>query len=300
MSTSPPEHLAQPTNETQLLLKRKWARLNVHNEHWMCVIVGEEGKGKSYTAIKVGELIDPNFTADNVFFDPADVLEALRDEDYQSGDVWVLDEAGVGVGNRTWHDSGQVKLNQALQLVRSHNVGFIFTLPRMDELDKQAKGRLQDAIELVKKKDGHYVQGPWWSSNVDRMGLSRSGDSVKPVINGNQVGAVSFSPPSDEIVEPYEVAKQEFQEDFYDETIAELRGEELEDENEEGGTPTQPADIVADIVDDDIEPYLKEINNGTQVVVDMDAIKLDYDIGSRKAKTVKTGIKREADMEDLL
>jgi len=303
MSTSAPDHLANPRNETELLLKKKWARLNVHNEHWMCVIVGEEGKGKSYTAIKVGELIDPNFTADNVFFDPADVLEALRDENYSSGDVWVLDEAGVGVGNRTWHDSGQVKLNQALQLVRSHNVGFIFTLPRMDELDKQAKGRLQDAIELVKKKDGHYVQGPWWSSNVDRMGLSRSGDSVwwsKPVINGNQVGAVAFSPPSEEIVEPYEVAKQQFQEDFYDETIAELRGEEHDGENGEGATPTEPAEIVEDILDSGVEDYLKEINNGTQIVVDREAIKLEYGIGDRASKTVKAGLKREGELEGAL
>jgi hypothetical protein len=120
------------------------------------------------------------------------------------------------------------------------------------------------------------------------------------VINGNQVGAVSFSPPSEEIVEPYEVAKQEFQEDFYDETIAELRGEDRDAENGEAATPTEPAEIVEDILDTGVEDYLKEINNGTRVIVDAEGIKLDYGIGSRKAKTVKAGIKREVNIEEAL
>jgi len=269
----------------------------------MCVIVGEEGKCKSYTAIKIGELIDPDFSEENVFFHPADLLEKLKDEEYSAGDVWVLDEAGVGMGNRTWQDSGQKKLNQALQLVRSHNVGFIFTLPRLEELDKQATGRLQNAVEIVKKKDGEYVQGPWYKSNVDRMGMSRRSDSVwwsKPVIQGKQVGAVSFSPPSEEIVEPYEEVKEEFQEEFYDETIAELRGEDPDADDEAEQKPTAPAEIAQEIIAEGPREYVREINNGTQVIVDADLIAIDYDIGSRKAKKVKKAVKREVDVEGIL
>jgi len=301
VAKSPPEAIDPPKNETQSLLLKKWKRLNIQNEHWMCVIVGEEGKGKSYTAIKIGELIDPNFTHENVYFQPADLLEDLKNENYESGDVWVLDEAGVGMGNRTWQDSGQKKLNQALQLVRSHNVGFIFTLPRLEELDKQATGRLQNAVEIVKKKDGDYVQGPWYKSSVARRGRSRRSDSVwwsKPVIQGKQIGAVSFSPPSEEIIEPYEEVKQEFQEEFYDETISELRGESADGDEEEGPTPLEIAD---EIVTEGVNDYITEINNGAQRVLDADLIAIDYDLGQGTAKKVKKQVMRKADVgEDVL
>lgn len=280
------------------LMRQKWSRLNTQNEHWMCVIVGQEGMGKSYTAIKVGELIDPNFSADNVYFDPADLLENLKEGDYSAGDVWVLDEAGVGVGNRTWQDSGQKKLNQALQLVRSHNVGFVFTLPRLGELDKQARGRLQTAIEIDKKKDGEYVKANWWESEVDRMGFSK-GDGMwwqEPTIDGHPVESVKITPPSSDVIEPYEEAKEAFQEGFYDETIADLRGESLDDEDEERG----PVEIANEILSEGHEQYITEINSGAQQVLDKDLIANDFDIGQGTASRVKKQVKREAGLEDVL
>lgn len=282
------------------LVRQKWSRLNTQNEHWMCVIVGQEGMGKSYTAIKVGELIDPNFSADNVYFDPAQLLENLKEGNYTAGDVWVLDEAGVGVGNRTWQDSGQKKLNQALQLVRSHNVGFVFTLPRLGELDKQARGRLQTAIEIEQKKDGEYVKANWWESEIDRMGFSK-GDGMwwaQPTIDGHPVEAVKITPPSDDIIEPYEAEKQQFQEEFYDETIAELRGESQEDDEEDD--ELGPVEIANEIIAEGHEKYITQINGGAQQVLESDLIANDYDIGQGTAKRVKKEIKRQAGLEDVL
>jgi ABC-type dipeptide/oligopeptide/nickel transport system ATPase component len=281
------------------LMGRKWRRLNTDNEHWMCVIVGEEGMGKSYSAIKIGETIDPNFSDENIFFHPADLLEKLQDGDYQAGDVWVLDEAGAGVGNRTWQDSGQKKLNQALQLVRSHNVGFIFTLPRLTELDKQARGRLQTAIEIKQKNDGEFVRGKWWRSEVDRMGFSRGNDTwwSEPTINGKKIRSVKITPPSDEVIEPYEEVKQEFQEEFYEETISELRGVDAdEDDDEEMGA----VEIANEILSDDPQEYVHDINGGTQQVLDADLIANDYGLGRNVAGRVKKEIKRQSDMEGVL
>jgi len=296
----PPGQLREPgDNATLRILREKWQRLNVNNEHWMLCIVGEEGSGKSYTALKIGSLVDPNFSADKVFFHPANMLERLKDGEYQSGDVWVLDEAGVGLGNRTWHDSGQVKLNQALQLVRKHNIGFIFTLPRLSELDKQAKGRLQNAYELVNKKDGEYVQGPWWQSSVDRMGMQHSSNEIwwsKPEMGGHEVAAVSFSPPSEEITEPYEETKDEFLEQFYDETIDELRGE-----GGDGGGDDfdmSPKEVAEEIRSEDkIDEYLRTINSGSQKILDADLISMDYGLGDTTAKRVKKDLMRDIDEE---
>jgi hypothetical protein len=299
---NPPEHIAEPPNETMALVADKWRRLNVRNEHWMAVVVGREGSGKSYTAIKLGELIDESFSADKVFFHPANVLEKLRDEDYSSGDVWVLDEAGAGIGRRSWQDSGQKKLNQALQLIRSHNVGFVFTLPRLSELDSQTQGRLQTAIEIVNKnEDRGYVQGPWFDANVERMDMGTHSTSIwwtKPKISGREVGAVSFSPPSENTVEAYEKTKTEFQQEFYDEAIAELRGEDISGDGDDG-EPTAD-EIAEEIINDGVDQYVYSINNGAQQVLDKDRIGAEYELGRHKAKRVKKIVKKRAGMEDVV
>jgi len=209
-----------------------------------------------------------------------------------------LDEAGVGVGNRTWQDSGQKKLNQALQLVRSHNVGFIFTLPRLSELDKQARGRLQTAIEIREKSDGEFVKAKWWQSEVDRMGFSKGNDTwwSEPEIDGKTVEAMKITPPSSDVIEPYEEVKEGFQDEFYEETIAELRGETMDDDEEEMG----PVEIAHEIIDTGPEQYITEINRGAQRVLDSDLIANDYDLGENTASRVKKEIKRQTEMEEVL
>jgi ABC-type dipeptide/oligopeptide/nickel transport system ATPase component len=264
----------------------------------MCAIVGEEGMGKSYTSLRIGELIDRSFSADNVFFRPDPMLERLRDGDFSTGDVWVLDEAGVALGNRTWQDTGQVKLNQALQLIRSHNVGFVFTLPRLQELDKQARGRLQNVYHIQSKNDGKYVRGRWWQSSVDRMGMTASNRDIwwdLPEMGTDQIESVDFAPPSDHIVEPYEERKGEFQEEVYDTAMEELAGgEESEDE-------TISADEIADeILDHGPQEYIYSINNGAQRVLDKDQIGSEYDLGRHRAKRVKKLVQKRAGLEDVI
>lgn len=279
-----PDALRAQDNETVMMLRRKWKRLNVLNEHWMLCIVGEEGSGKSYASLKIGNMIDPNFSADNVFFHPAAALERLRDGDFEQGDIFVLDEAGVGMGNRTWHDQGQVKLNQALQLIRSHNIGFIFTLPTLNELDKQGKNRLQNAYELQEKRDGEFVRGRWFTSEVDRMGFSRSRGVWwdHEHINGRELQTVALTPPPSEVVEPYEEAKEEFQREFYDETISELRGEE-HDESEEKSIE----DWADEIAHEGVGPYLAWHGGHNKPYISRDKLKAELDLSRSESKRLK-------------
>jgi ABC-type dipeptide/oligopeptide/nickel transport system ATPase component len=267
------------------MLRQKWRRLNVNNEHWMCCIVGEEGSGKSYTAVKIGELVDPNFGAENIYFHPANALEDLREENFEKGDVWVLDESGVGLGNRTWHDSGQKKLNQALQLIRSHNIGLIFTLPALSGLDTQTKRRLQNALELTTKEDGEYVRGRWWRSNVDRMGFSSRSRDVwweREHVNGAELQTVAFTPPSSDVVSAYEERKAEFQQDFYDETIAELRGEEQEDDQAK-----DMEELAEEATEEEIAECLSWHGGHNKPYLSPDKVRARWDLSRHEGKVLK-------------
>lgn len=290
-----PDALRTQENETVMMLRQKWKRLNVFNEHWMLCIVGEEGSGKSYASLKIGSMIDPNFSADNVFFHPADALERLRDGDFEQGDIFVLDEAGVGMGNRTWHDSGQVKLNQALQLIRSHNIGFIFTLPTLDELDKQGKNRLQNAFELQEKRDGEFVRGRWFTSEVDRMGFSSNRgvwwDHER--INGRELQTVALTPPPSEVVGPYEEAKEEFQNNFYDETISELRGGDSEDDD----SSQSLSELAEEIATQGIDDYLGWHGGHNKPKLSREALSEKHNLSIRKSKRVKELLLHEHDVD---
>jgi hypothetical protein len=298
MATKTPSKL-QSDHPTAQILRRCWSRLNELNEHWMHCIVGREGSGKSLTAIRLGNLMDESFTAGQVFFHPAELLRRLRDEEYQQGDVYVLDEAGVGLGRRTWQESGQKRLNQALQLIRNHNVGLIFTLPRLSELDSQAQGRLHSYHEIKTKEPDEWVAGPWHWMDPDRADITGKVYRKKPRVDGAQVLTVRLQPPTDdELVANYEARKGEFQQEFYDEAIEAL-GDGDGDE-EEDSLDSAP-EIAADIRDDGgAEQYIREYNNGAQVVLDKDAIAVDYSVGDRVAKKVKKALLPDVDREGVI
>ena len=288
---TPPDPLQEPNeNHTPWLLRRVWARVNQQNEHFMGCVVGREGSGKSYTAIKIADTVDPTFTADRIIFDVQDLLEVLRDGDHEPGNLYVLDEAGVSMGRRTWQDRAQVLSNQALQLVRSHNLGLIFTLPRLSELDSQAEGRLQAVLEITDKQPDEYVKLKWKWIDPDRV--NSNGNILRKYPRRRQDGYLkritrnTFAPPRDDIVEPYEKRKGEFQEAIYEETIQELQDADDEDDDHD------PQQLAADLADGDIERFVDVHGTTKEAYINKDLIRAEFDLTHSDANVVKSLLER--------
>lgn len=156
-----PEPLQSDSVEARLIKKMVWDRMWRENEHFMGVLVGREGSGKSWTGMKIAEVADPTFAGWRVMFDPANFLKQLqewKENNETKGKMVVIDEAGVGVGVRSWYDKDQILLNQVLQLIRDENMGVIFTLPRLEELDSQTEGRLHAFMEMTDMRDGEWAE----------------------------------------------------------------------------------------------------------------------------------------------
>ena len=292
VTKQPPAYLREPHNQhIERILRRVWDRLNVNNEHFLMVIVGREGSGKSYTALKLASLIDDEFTHEQVIFRIEEFLRLLRDDEFREGGVYVLDEAGVAFGNRTWHDRGQILANQAMQLIRDHNVGLIFTLPRLGELDSQTQGRLHTLLEIRKKVHNKHVIASWKWMDPDRTDTTGKIYKKYPRSpSGNRITQIRFTPPDESIVEPYQQRKREFQQMVYDEAIDALTPEE------DDGAPDTPDEIAEDIRDNGgADKYVREINNGAQRVLDREQIAAEYGIGHRKSKKVKRLLMPEVD-----
>lgn len=293
--SAPPVALRKPHSQpVEKILHDCWARMNVKNEHFVLSVVGREGAGKSHTAIKLGALLDEQFSPNQILFGADELLKLLRDEEYRPGGVYVLDEAGVSFGSRTWQEKAQVKANQALQLIRSHNIGLVFTLPRLSELDSQTEGRLHAFYEITRKVEGKFVRGKWKWVYPDRTGKTGEIYQQYPRTEDGKITSVSFEPPGDALVEPYESRKAEFQRKQYDEALG-----ELEEEDDSGGLS---AAEIADSIEesDSISEYIREINGGAQVVLDKTKIQNDWDVGRPKSKQVKSLLMERSDREDIM
>lgn len=266
----------------------------------MGVLVGREGSGKSWTAMKIAESLDPSFTADRVIFDVGPLLEALRERDHAPGQAYVLDEAGVQLGRRTWQERSQVLVNQALQLIRNHNLILLFTLPRLGELDSQAQGRLQAFFEATEKEPGEYVRGKWKWLDPDRA--DRTGTVYhhfpRRQLNGQRIKikTVAFTPPSEELTEPYEERKREFQDQFYKETLAELNG--TEGDSDDADTSQSPKEIVDAIQSNGgAEDYISTHGGNGTKYVDADLIEMEFDVSIRDARKAKKLLEKSVDLE---
>lgn len=293
--TSRPKILRQIPEKayTRRLIKRVWLRLNRENDWWAATIVGREKSGKSHTALKIANVLDPKFDHTSVFYEAEDLLRALKSNAYGSGRVIVIDEAGVGMGNRSWYEEDQIKVNKALQTARDDNMGIIFTLPRLTELDSQTRGRLHTLIEMTElhEEDG-YAVAKW--KNIDPTRDEKDKIYKKyPILDVNgrktKVTRVRFTPPADRLVKGYEQRKSAFKEGYYDEAI------EAQQNDDEERTPEDVAMDAAERV-----AYFVDTNPVTGAVyINKDLLKAEYDISNSQANAAKTLLRRSFSEQQL-
>ncbi|POG57253.1 hypothetical protein AUR65_001440 [Haloferax marisrubri] len=271
-----------------------WRACNIENQHFMAAIVGREGSGKSLTGLKIAESADPTFNASRVMFEPKAFLERLREwkaAGETKGKLVVADEAGVGLGVRTWYQKDQILFNQVLQVIRDENMGIIFTLPRLSELDSQARGRLHAFLEMKDKEDGEWADVKWlnWDPTRDeRDKVYRHYPEMK--INGytRKVKALRLTPPSEDLVKNYEKRKEAFQDQLYQDAIDEM------DENEE--QTMSPSEVADDIAESGVKDYVSIHGGNKTKYIDAELIEMDYDLSARNAKKVKKLLDRDDDI----
>lgn len=293
----PPEPLQADTVEAKLLKQKIWDRMWLRDEHFMGVIVGREGSGKSHTGIKIGNNVDPTFEEWRVMFDPKDFLKQLQDwkeNNETRGKFVVIDEAGVGVGVRTWYDKDQVLLNQVLQIIRDENMGVVFTLPRLEELDSQTRGRLHAYMEMTDKRLGEWAKFKWFDWDPTRDGrneIYREYPTLRIDGNTRRVKRLCVSPPDPDVVEPYENRKGEFQREQYQNAI-----DEMEDEVDDEKTVKE---IAMEVADGSIAEYVSRHSQNKTPYINQNLLRADYELSQNDAQAVKDLLNRQFTEEQL-
>lgn len=289
---TPPEPVQQsPILETQI-----WSRMHRRDDNWMGAVVGETGKGKSYTCLSIAESVDPNFSIDQVAFGLVEFMELVMDDSLGRGSMIVLEEASVEAAAEDFHEVSNKVLRTVLETWRQQNRGALLNLPTFSRLDKGAKIRMTALIQQQAKyeREGY--------SLAKYKHLQTNSDTGKvyrhyPTINGREHRSLKIAPPSEDIREAYERRSQEYTTELNKELLEQL----LEAQEEAKDDAIDPQDIAAEILESGLEQYIDE-NNG-QHYISRQYIELDYDIGRRKSKQVKAALKREVSdkrLEQLL
>lgn len=117
------------------------------NKNYMMLAQGETGCGKSYIALRLGELIDPNFSLDNVVFTPQQFSALLTSGNLKAGSVVVFDEAGVGMSSKEWASRSNKLISNITQTFRTNRLVVIFTLPSGRYLDSSIRNIFHAMIE---------------------------------------------------------------------------------------------------------------------------------------------------------
>lgn len=295
--TPVPEPLQNDTIEARIIKDKVWDRMWEDNEHFMGVLVGREGSGKSWTGMRIAEVCDPTFEGWRVMFDPSNFLKQLqewKDNNETRGKMVVIDEAGVGVGVRSWYEKHQILLNQVLQLIRDENMGVIFTLPRLEELDSQTEGRLHAFMEMTDKDPGNWAEFKYFNWDPTRDGRN---DTYReyPILTVDgyerQIKRLTIGPPSQDIVEPYEERKNEFQSEQYQNAI-----DEMEDDVDDEKTVKE---IAMEIADGNIEPYVSQHSQNKTPYINQNLIRADYELSQNDAQAVKDLLGRQYNEEQL-
>lgn len=124
------------------------------NKNYMVLIQGETGCGKSYVALRLGEIIDKNFSIDNVVFTPQ-AFSALFDAGrLKPGAVVIFDEAGVGMSSKEWASRSNKLISNITQTFRTNRHVVIFTLPSGRYLDSSIRNIFHALIEPLGVEQG--------------------------------------------------------------------------------------------------------------------------------------------------
>jgi DNA-binding CsgD family transcriptional regulator len=122
-----------------------------HNKNFLCCVTGPTGSGKSWCALRMGEMIDPDFDIRNVVFTPKEFLELVNEKSKKlsKGSCIVFDELQVSMSHVEYMSLQSKLINYLLQTFRHRNFVCIFTSPHFSFVNASARKLFHSRVETL-------------------------------------------------------------------------------------------------------------------------------------------------------
>ena len=152
--------------------------------------------GKTYAAIRIGELLDPEFTIDNIGFETSWYIQQA--DKSKRGSILVLDEPNRAAGNRSWFSEENRGFAEFLQTNAYRGIHGLFPLPHAHLIDNAVSGVCTAQIVMDEPGKGAIY-------TFERDQLNRSYKTFTP-----NWGQIRFSRPDAKLCHAYEKKRDEY------------------------------------------------------------------------------------------
>lgn len=287
-SHQPPDAVAQHP----ILKPLVWDRMHENDENFMTAFCGETGSGKSWAALRVCEILDPNFTVDQIAFSIEEFLELVADKSYPEGSMILFEEASVGASNHNWYEKANQILGQVVDTWRHQNRGAVFTLPSFGRLDPSARPRMHSYVDMVDKDvRAGYSTGKYYQIIED----SFTGNLRREFHRADNLTHkyIEFSKPSKELRVAYEERKEEFTDDLNTRLLDELRAENDSGDDGDEYTPKEVCDIIEQ--EDSVDDYISTAPGGDYI--DRDLLQVEFGLSNAESKQTKSLLRKQFDLD---
>lgn len=128
-----------------------YRRCHRDNRNFVGAVTGETGSGKSYSCLRLGEMLDPDFDERNVCFTPEEFMNLIngKEKKLKRGSVIVFDELQVSLSHMDYQTLQAKLLNYVLQTFRHRNFICFMTTPHFEMVNRTARRLFHGRIETV-------------------------------------------------------------------------------------------------------------------------------------------------------
>lgn len=186
------------------------------NKNFVCCITGQTGSGKSWSAMRLGEILDPNFDIRNVVFEPVEFMQLVngKSKKLKRGSCIIYDEIQVSMGHLDFQSLQSKMLNYVLQTFRHRNFILFMTSPHFNFINSSARKLFHSRMETVsidKKKKTVNLKPFLLQVSQDKGKVYRKYLRVATKEYGvTPVKRIRVSLPSQDLINEYERKKTAF------------------------------------------------------------------------------------------
>jgi len=122
--------------------------LNKRNQTKIVAVIGKLGIGKSYTALRLCEILsEGKFNLDKVVFSSRDFLQLINSGTLVQGDCILWDEMSLDQYSRDFMSMQNKMINHVLTIFRPMNIGLFFTAPALSFVDIGVQRLLSNIVQ---------------------------------------------------------------------------------------------------------------------------------------------------------
>ena len=241
-----------------------------NNKNFISAITGSTGSGKSWSALREGEVLDPDFDIRNVVFTPQQFMDLVNEKTKKlhKGSVLVFDEIQVSMGHLDYQALQSKLLNYLFQTFRSRNFILFLTSPHFKFINASLRKLFHCRMETVSinyKKQTTTIKPLLLQTNQESGEIYRKYLRVWTKTSGVvPLKVLRVKKPSADLIKAYEKKKDEFITELNEGIAMDL--ERLEEKNRKSLT-TQQKKIVRSLSEGKLIPDIaKGMNKTTSLI----------------------------------